>query len=79
MMIQDKIESIITDIFDVDRDDITLHTEIFDDLGADCSDISDLQDSLETSFNIKIAEDDMYKMTTIEDIITHISSKCRIS
>lgn len=68
-----KIREIIAEQFSIDLEDITLETFIVDDLKADSLDVVELVMAFEDEFEIKIDDDVLEKIQTVEDILDAIS------
>lgn len=68
-----KVREIIADQLDVDFDDITLETSLIDDLKADSLDIVELITAFEDEFDIKIDDEVLENIQTVEDIVNAIS------
>lgn len=67
-----KIKEIIAEQLDVSIDDLALDTSLVDDLEADSLDIVELVMAFEDEFNVKIEDDELEKIQTIEDILNAI-------
>ncbi|HEY5555723.1 acyl carrier protein [Acetobacterium sp.] len=68
-----KIREIIAEQLDIDLEDITLETSIIDDLKADSLDVVELVMAFEDEFEIKIDDDVLEKIQTVEDVLDAIS------
>lgn len=71
-MVLEKIRKILSDQFDVEEDEITLETNIVDDLGADSLDVVDLLMSIEEEFEVEVPDDDIEKFKLVGDIVNYI-------
>ena len=74
-MVSEKVKSIFVDNLGLNEDEITMDTEIINDLDADSLDIVELSMIIERDFNIDIDEDDLKKLKTIGDVVDYIESK----
>ena len=74
-MILEKLKAILSEQFDVDESQITLDTNIYEDLEADSLDLVDLLSSIEEEFDIEIdADDDLVNsINTVGDVVNFIS------
>ena len=74
-MVFEKVRAILSEQFDVEESEITLETDLVNDLDADSLDIADLIASVEDEFEIDIESDDeiMSEITTVGDIVQYIS------
>ncbi|MGV8906248.1 MAG: acyl carrier protein [Acetobacterium sp.] len=68
-----KIREIIAEQLDVDLEEITLKTSLVDDLKADSLDVVELVMAFEDEFKIKIDDDVLEKIRTVEDILNVMS------
>ena len=68
-----KIREIIAEQLDVELEEITLETSLVDDLKADSLDVIELIMAFEDEFEIKIDDDVLEKIQTVEDILDAIS------
>ena len=72
-MVFEKVKEILSTQFAVAADDITLETDIVDDLGADSLDLVDMLMSLEDVFSIGEVPDEMVeKIRTVGQLVTYI-------
>jgi len=67
-----KVREIIAEQLDIDLDDITLETSLVEDLKADSLDIVELIMAFEDEFEIKIDDDVLENILTVQDIINAI-------
>ncbi len=74
-MVFDKVKSIIVDELMVDEADVTLESNIKDDLGADSLAVVDLAMSLEDEFGIEIPDNELEDVKTVGDVVKLIESK----
>jgi len=68
-----KVREIIAEQLDVDLDDITLETSLVEDLKADSLDIVELIMAFEDEFLIKIDDDVLENIQTVQDILNAIA------
>ena len=82
-MIFEKVKSLLAEQFDVHEEDISMETNLKEDLDADSLDLMDLLSSLEDEFDfeIDITEDEglLSSITTVEDIVSYISENVDVS
>lgn len=74
-MTLEKVTEIIEEELGVEADEITLESNLKDDLDADSLDLVELVMQLEEAFGIKIQEDDYSKLATVKDIVDFIELK----
>ena len=75
-MVFEKIKELIADQFSIDdEDEITLATDIIDDLNADSLDVVDLMMSIEEEFGLEeIGEDELDELRTVGAIVEYIEA-----
>lgn len=74
-MIFEKIRAIIADQFGIDEDEITMETNILEDLEADSLDIVELSMSIESEFSLdEMQEEDLKGLRTVGDLVDLVSS-----
>ncbi len=71
---QEKVVSIIADQLGADAANITMDTDIANDLGADSLDIAELLLAFEEEFNINIEESDAQNISSVGDVVKHIEA-----
>lgn len=74
-MIFEKIAAILADQLDVEAADITMTTDIVDDLGADSLDIVDLVMTLEDEFDLEIPDEDIETVRTVGDLVKYLEDR----
>lgn len=70
----EKIQKIISEILNVDADEITMETTFVDDLGADSLDIFQIIMGMEEEFDIEIANEDAENIVTVGDAVEQIKN-----
>ena len=68
----EKIKKIISEVLNVDAEEITMDTTFVDDLGADSFDIFQIIMGLEEEFDIEIANEEAEKIVTVGDAVEQI-------
>ena len=71
-MIFEKLKDIIADQLSVDADEVTMDSNIQDDLGADSLDVVDLITTIEDEFDISIPDEAVEEIKTVGDIVNYI-------
>ena len=71
-MVFEKLRKIICDQLELDEDNITLETNLLDDLGADSLDVVDLVMSIEDEFEMEVPDEEIEKMKTVADVVKFI-------
>lgn len=70
----EKLQKIISEVLNVDEDEITIETSFVDDLGADSLDIFQIIMGIEEEFEIEIANEDAEKIVTVGDAVEQIKN-----
>ena len=70
----DKIKEIVARELMVEEGDITLETDILNDLGADSLSVVDLAMALEDEFDIEMPDEELEGIRTVGDIVNYIKN-----
>ena len=70
----EKIQNIIAEVLNVDKDEITMDTTFIDDLGADSLDVFQIIMGIEEEFDIEIPTELAENITTVEEAVNMIKS-----
>ena len=70
----EKLQKIISEVLNVDADEITLETTFVDDLGADSLDVFQILMGIEEEFDIEIANEAAEGIVTVADAVEQIKS-----
>lgn len=73
-MIFEKIRAILAEQLDVAEDEITMESNIAEDLGADSLDVVDLIMSIEDEFNLEVPDTEVENIKTVGDVVNYIES-----
>lgn len=68
----EKLKSIISDVLDVNIDEIFMDTTFVDDLGADSLDVFQIITGIEDEFDIEISNQDAETIVTVGDAVAQI-------
>lgn len=68
----EKLQKIISEVLNVDPDEITMETTFVDDLGADSLDLFQIIMGIEEEFDIEIANEDAENIVTVGDAVEEI-------
>ena len=68
----EKLQEIIADVLNVQKDEIRPETTFVDDLGADSLDIFQIIMVIEEEFDIEIDNDEAEKIVTVQDAVDQI-------
>ncbi|CUH92649.1 acyl carrier protein [Herbinix luporum] len=70
----EKLQKIISEVLNVDTDEITMDTTFVDDLGADSLDLFQIIMGIEEEFDIEIANEDAENIVTVGDAVEQIKN-----
>lgn len=70
----EKLQKIISEVLNVDADEITMETTFVDDLGADSLDIFQIIMGIEEEFDIEIANEAAENIVTVSDAVEQIKN-----
>ena len=68
----EKLQDIIADVLNVQKEEIKPETTFVDDLGADSLDIFQIILGIEEEFDIEIDNDEAEKIVTVQDAVDQI-------
>ncbi|HJB94932.1 MAG TPA: acyl carrier protein [Candidatus Mediterraneibacter intestinigallinarum] len=68
----EKLQDIIADVLNVQKEEIKPETTFVDDLGADSLDIFQIIMGIEEEFDIEIDNDEAEKIVTVQDALDQI-------
>ena len=72
VMIFEKLKSILSVQFNVDKNDISFDTDFFKDLNADSLDIIDLVSTISGEFDLDFDENKISNFKTVGDVVKYI-------
>ncbi len=75
MTLEEKVISIITEQLDVTREECIPAASFIDDLGADSLDLVELIMEMEETFDIQIADTELEKIRTIQDVLDYLKNR----
>lgn len=70
----EKIQDIIAEVLNIDKDEITMDTTFIDDLGADSLDVFQIIMGIEEEFDIEIPSEEAEKIVTVGDAVEQIKN-----
>lgn len=73
-MIFEKVKEKIAEQLGIDEEEITLESQIVDDLDADSLDVIELLMMLEEEFDIEIPDSDLDQLNTVGDVVEYIKA-----
>lgn len=68
-MIFEKVRALLAAQLEIDEAQITMDTNIADDLGADSLDVVELVMSIEDNFGIIITDENVANLTTVRQVV----------
>lgn len=68
----EKIQNIIAEVLNVDKDEITMDTTFIDDLGADSLDVFQIIMGIEEEFDLEIPTEKAENIVTVGDAVEAI-------
>ena len=74
-MVFEKIRHILSEQLDIAEDDITMESNISEDLGADSMDVVDLIMSIEDEFEIEVPDESVENIKTVGDVVNFIENE----
>ncbi len=75
MTLEEKVIQIVMEQLDVTREECALEASFINDLGADSLDIVELLMEMEEAFDIEIADEELEKIATIQDVVDFLRQK----
>ena len=74
-MVFEKIQEIIADQLDVDKEEITMDTDLMKDLEADSLDAVEIIMCIESEFNIEIPDERAEEFKLVSNIVNYLEEK----
>ena len=71
----EKVQKILAEQLELDADEITMDSNLVEDLGIDSLDFVDIVMSLEDEFETEVPEEDMAGIKTVGDIVKYLEDK----
>lgn len=68
-MIFEKVRALLAEQLEIDEDQITMDTNIADDLGADSLDVVELVMAIEDNYGIVITDEKVASLTTVRQVV----------
>lgn len=73
-MVFEKIRAILCEQLDIDEDQVTMDSNIAEDLGADSLDVVDLIMSIEDEFELEVPDEQVENIKTVGDVVNYIEN-----
>jgi acyl carrier protein len=75
MTLEEKVIQLVMEQLDVTREQCKLEASFIDDLGADSLDLVEMIMEMEEKFGVEIADEELEKIRTIQDVVDFIRAK----
>ena len=69
----ETIKKILVEDLQIDPDEITMESELINDLGINSLELADLVLLCEEKFDIEIKDDDIHKFISVGDVVNYLS------
>ena len=70
----EKIVKILSAQFKAEEEDITMETDIIEDLGADSLDVVDIIMAIEDEFKVEVPDTEVENIKTVGDVVNYIEN-----
>ena len=71
-MVFEKLRALLAEQLLLDPEEITMDTDILQDLGADSLDVMEVMMGLEEAFNLVIVDETLNELHTVRDVVAFI-------
>lgn len=71
----EKIREILVDELGVEETEVSLESNIINDLEADSLDMAQIVMALEDEFEVKVANEDLASIKTVQDIVSYVQAR----
>ncbi|HCZ05674.1 MAG TPA: acyl carrier protein [Thermotogae bacterium] len=71
----EKVRTLVAEKLGVDEDEVELTSSLEEDLGADSLDLVDLTMAIEDEFGVRVEDEELEKIKTVEDIVERLSKE----
>ena len=75
MTLEEKVIDIIMEQLEVTKEECVPEASFIDDLGADSLDIVELIMEMEEAFGVEIADEELEKIRTVQDVVDFLRKK----
>lgn len=72
LMVFERIRKILCDQLDLEEDNVTMESDIVEDLEADSLDVVDLMMTIEDDFSIEVPDEEIENFRTVGDVVRFI-------
>ena len=70
----ETLKTLLVEELQIDADDITMESELTNDLGVNSIELADLVMLCEDKFGIEIDDEDIHKFVTIGDVVSYLEA-----
>ena len=71
-MVFEKVQALLADQLNIEKDKITTESNIITDLGADSLDVVEMLMTLEEEYSISVPDDVAMELKTVGDIVKYV-------
>lgn len=71
----EQVREVLVEALNIDAEEVTAEAKLSDDLGIDSLSAVELSLELESTFDIKIEDEELEALVTVQDIINLVESK----
>ena len=71
----ETLKNILVEELQLDADEITLESDLANDLGINSIELADLVMLCEDKFDLEIEDDDIHRFITIADVVAYLEEK----
>ncbi|MCD6152320.1 MAG: acyl carrier protein [Syntrophobacterales bacterium] len=75
MGVEEQVKSIVMEQLNITEDECVPEAKFIDDLGADSLDLVELIMAMEDHFDLEISDDDLAKITNVQDVVNYIKAR----
>lgn len=76
-MVFEKLRNILCEQLELEADEVTMQSNIAEDLGADSLDLVDMLMSIEDEFDVEIPDEEIENLKTVGDAVTYIEKNMK--
>ena len=75
MTLEERVMGLIVEQLDITKEECVPDASFLDDLGADSLDLVELIMEMEETFDLEVADEELEKIRTVQDVIDFLRSK----
>jgi acyl carrier protein len=76
-MVFEKLRDILCEQLELEADEVTMQSNIAEDLGADSLDLVDMLMSIEDEFEVEIPDEEIENLKTVGDAVAYIEKNLK--